>query len=103
DRTAVPLGAALRSQVIYFPHQGVSYGSLFRKDYLYQTAPNSLLHPANILHVEHEAPTAAALRTYREAGVTCNVMMPVGAAFADARELLGYIARSAILRGKAVT
>lgn len=96
-----PAGA-VRPQVIYLPHQGVSYGSLFRKDYLYQSAPESPLHPANILHVEHEAPTAAAQKTYREAGISCRVMMPVSAAFADARALLRYIMRNDTLRSQAI-
>jgi len=91
-----------RPQVIYFPHQGVAYGSLFRKDYLYQSTPDSPLHPANILHVEHEAPTAAALKTYREARIASRVMMPVSAAFADACTLLRYIVRNDTLRSQAI-
>jgi hypothetical protein len=38
--------------VLYFPHQGLSFGNLFTKDYYYSSDPASPFNPGNILHIE---------------------------------------------------
>jgi hypothetical protein len=38
--------------VLYFPHQSIFYGDMFKKDYFYSKDKNSVFHPSNILHVE---------------------------------------------------
>jgi hypothetical protein len=65
----------LRPGVIYFPHQGLMYGNLFRKDYLYETCPNSPLHPRRVLHVE-EGPSASIVDQYKRAEMPLRVMVP---------------------------
>jgi hypothetical protein len=63
----------LRPGVIYFPHQGMMYGNLFRKDYLYETCSDSPLHPRRVLHVE-EAPSDSIIDQYKRAEVPWRVM-----------------------------
>jgi len=38
--------------VLFFPHQSIFYGDLFKKDYFYSVDQNSVFHPSKILHVE---------------------------------------------------
>ena len=40
------------SEVLYFPHQGLTFGNLFTKDYYYSPDPASPFHPSRMLHVE---------------------------------------------------
>jgi hypothetical protein len=65
----------LRPGVVYFPHQGMMYGNLFRKDYLYEACSNSPLHPRHVLHVE-EAPSASIVDQYRRAEVPWRIISP---------------------------
>ncbi|MGE4556737.1 MAG: hypothetical protein AB7D07_07925 [Desulfovibrionaceae bacterium] len=39
-------------KVIYFPHQSIFYGKLFKKDYFYSKDDSSPFFPKNILHLE---------------------------------------------------
>jgi hypothetical protein len=68
----------LRPGVVYFPHQGMMYGNLFRKDYLYEACSNSPLHPCHVLHVELEAPSDAIIDHYKRAEVSWRVMSLTG-------------------------
>lgn len=38
--------------ILYFPHRGISYGSLFRKDQYYAPERNSPFHASNIFHAD---------------------------------------------------
>lgn len=38
-------------EVIYFPHQGIYYGDLFKKDHFYGDDPDSPFHKSKILHI----------------------------------------------------
>jgi hypothetical protein len=80
--TAVTAGPGMESDqgpcVVYFPHKGVLYGNLFRKDYLYEESPTSPLHPRRVLHVEHEAPNASIMEQYQRAGVPWRLITPAG-------------------------
>jgi hypothetical protein len=40
-------------EVLFFPHQGVAYGSLFLKNHFYSDDPGNPFHPSNILHIEY--------------------------------------------------
>lgn len=42
-------------RVLFFPHWGLSYGNLYRKDHFYSDDPSSPLHPDNICHIETDA------------------------------------------------
>lgn len=44
-------------KVLYFPHQGIYFGKLFRKDVYYNSDPRNPLHPSNILHIEIDRET----------------------------------------------
>ena len=68
----------LRPRVVYFPHQGMIYGNLFRKDYLYEPCSNSPLHPCHVLHVELEAPSDAIVDHYKHAEVPWRVISLTG-------------------------
>jgi hypothetical protein len=68
----------LRPGVVYFPHQGMIYGNLFRKDYLYEACSNSPLHPCHVLHVELEAPSDAIVDHYKRAEVPWRVISLTG-------------------------
>lgn len=41
-----------RYSVLFFPHHGVAYGTLFQKDQFYSPDPMSAFHPTNICHAE---------------------------------------------------
>lgn len=38
-------------EIVYFPHQGVYYGDLFKKDHFYSEDKNSPFHRSKILHI----------------------------------------------------
>ena len=40
-------------EVLYFPHKGIGYANLFKKDYYYSGSPASPFHPTNMLHVHY--------------------------------------------------
>ena len=71
-------GKRPRPRVVYFPHQGMMYGNLFRKDYLYEACSNSPLHPRHVLHVELEAPSDSIVDQYKRAEVPWRVMSQTG-------------------------
>ena len=48
--------ATFPAQVLFFPHQTVSYGGLFFKDQFYSQDADSPFHPSRILHVELQPP-----------------------------------------------
>ena len=37
--------------IIFFPHQGIYYGSFYKKDQFYSKKTDSNFHPSNILHL----------------------------------------------------
>jgi hypothetical protein len=41
------------AEVIFFPHMGISYGELFKKDYYYSQNVASPFHPKKLVHVEY--------------------------------------------------
>lgn len=85
----------LRPGVVYFPHQGMIYGNLFRKDYLYETCSDSPLHPCHVLHVELEAPSDSIVDQYKRAEVPWRVMSLTGNHLRSAAQ---FFARCGTLR-----
>jgi hypothetical protein len=51
QRTLTPYQSA--SEVLYFPHMGISYGKLFEKNYFYDKDPLSPFASQNITHIEY--------------------------------------------------
>ena len=59
------------ARVLYYPHQSVFYGALFKKDHFYDPRPGSPLHMTRILHLEKrpQALPPGAVEHYRANGV----------------------------------
>lgn len=75
------------SEVVFFPHQGVAYGTAFLKDHFYDDDIESPLHPSRILHIElHDEPSLEAVQYYADHNIRYTVM-PLGLAM-DFRDLL---------------
>lgn len=54
EQSHVNSDSAVQSiEIAFFPHQGVSYGNLFKKDVIYSSGLDARLAPENILHIEH--------------------------------------------------
>jgi hypothetical protein len=68
-----------RARVLYFPHQGILYGQLFRRDFLYESATDSPLHPSRVLHVEITTPLGSGVvDQYVQSGVPWRLLLPTG-------------------------
>jgi hypothetical protein len=56
-------------QIIYFPHQGIYYGNLFKKDHFYSSKTESPFYPSKILHFslsEDQKLIKSSLEYYKE-------------------------------------
>lgn len=54
NATAVPFSTYEKNcgqEVAFFPHEGIFYSSLFKKDFFYSANINSAFHPSKILHI----------------------------------------------------
>lgn len=100
------------AQVVYFPHKGLGYGTLFRKDYFYADDPTSAFHPSNIRHVELSTPDADVAESYHQAGVSFEIFEPFAGErlrpFIDAvravhESMRGYNRREVVAAMAAVT
>jgi hypothetical protein len=75
-----------RDRVLYFPHQAIRYGHLFRRDFLYESALDSPLHPSRILHIEVTTPLpSGVVDQYVELGLRWQLLLPVGIRFQSAK------------------
>jgi hypothetical protein len=85
--TIVANGASnTRARVLYFPHQAIRYGNLFRRDFLYESALDSPLHPSRILHIEITTPLPpGVVDQYVELGLRWQLLLPVGIRFQSAK------------------
>jgi hypothetical protein len=87
-RRGTPTGAAAgtadgaraeRPRVLYFPHHGILYSQLFRRDFLYEQASDSPLHPSRIMHVEITTPLPRqVVDEYQQAGLKWRLLLPAG-------------------------
>jgi len=78
------------SQVVYFPQNGVSYGTLYNKDYYYDDDPQSPFHQSKILHIELENRLVkTALDYYRDYNVNYTHMeMPLRLSLSNVKLLM---------------
>lgn len=88
-----------RHDLLFFPHQGVAYGSLFMKGYYYSDDPASERHPSNILHVEYDLEESALreriVRHYQDRSIPYAIL-PCVHALRAARQLGDYFRRRGI-------
>lgn len=65
-------------EVLLFPHQGITYGNLFRKEHFYSEDEKSPYHPSKILHVEYAhllgTERQQILDTYKNEGMALCVL-----------------------------
>jgi hypothetical protein len=71
-----------RAHVLYFPHQAIQYGRLFRRDFLYESALDSPLHRSRVLHIEITEPLPpGVVDQYVESGLCWQLLLPAGIRF----------------------
>jgi hypothetical protein len=81
-----------RARVLYFPHQAIQYGHLFRRDFLYESALNSPLHPSRVLHIEIATPLPpGVVDQYVEAGLHWRLLLPVGMRFQSCKSFFLHV------------
>ena len=51
-------------KTIYFPHQGIYYGNIYKKDHFYSKEINSNFHFSNILHISTDSITTSLGKDY---------------------------------------